>query len=249
MKKNLFIALSLLASSVAMAGTPALDIAPQPAPERSPLTFSITGGIMHTDVDYASYYGEGNSPADTQTVPSVLYGGSIGVGYVFKKTDTFNHEVAVSIGCYTGEQSFVAQQFDTTQYPYTAGYGSGLSTDVTALPIQAAYNLEYAITDGLSVFAGARAGLMIRKTSVTDEFLYKEDARYTYKEDSTEVLPMLGIGVGARAYITENLSFTLSYDLSLTFGDDCDVDEEYYPATNMDCRYYGTISGGFIYAF
>lgn len=246
MKKNLFIALSLLSASLAFAGTPTLTQAPQPEPIEeiaNPLSVYVTGGLMHTDVDTVNIKG-----GDTQVTPSVLYGVTVGAAYKLMETENFTHEFSASIGWYTGN----------SRLTYTDSYSELINPtrrqhniDVTAIPVMLSYNAVYALTDSLSVYAGVRTGAMIRKTD--DDKFYSQvgydDMNEHYKCESTEATPILGVGVGARAYITEKLSFQISYDFVYSIGDDCDFGHGDHPATNMSARYYGTISGGFVYTF
>lgn len=186
-------------------------------------------GIMHSECQ--------ESIDAIQYVPSVLYGFSLGCQWKLAETESLNHYVGLNIGYYTGSQTDIY-------------YGSEKTTDVDVIPLLLTYNMEYQLNDKLCVYGGIRGGAIIRDTSMN----YK---RYGESFNDTSVNPMLGVGIGARAWISDNWAFDVGYDFSFAFGEDCELGapNEYLLDTSDKCssphnaRYYGTIKVGFSYSF
>ncbi len=236
MKKTLFVALSALCAMPSLAGvTDAPVAAVVPAPEMPDCTITLQYGIMHT--------GFTENPHDqVRSIPSVLYGFSVGAQWEVAASDKYSHHVGASIGYYLGTQ----------QDRFLNGWNdveTTVDTEVEVYPILLTYNLEYKVNDKLTLYGGVRGGVIIRDTtwSATPADLYKS-------EKDSAITPMLSVGVGARTFITEKLSFDLGYDFGFSFGQDCDFSEN-YSSTDVrsgcgsDCRYYGTIKAGFSYSF
>ncbi|MDO4752425.1 MAG: outer membrane beta-barrel protein [Akkermansia sp.] len=231
MKKNLFVALCLLGSTPAFAGLPEAPVAVVPAPADAPCTLTLQYGIMHTDYTELPY-------DQLRAVPNVLYGLSIGAQWQVAQTGNFTHHVGASVGYYTGTQQ---NRF------YNDGPLITVDTDVEVFPLLLTYNVEYKLNDKLTIYGGVRGGAIVRDTKLTANELHIENS-------DTSITPMLGLGVGARTFITEKLSFDIGYDFSLSFGEDCDFSNDYPHDYRAGCgsegmRYYGTIKAGFSYSF
>ena len=233
MKKTLFVALSALCAMPALAGvTDAPVAAVVPAPEMPDCTITLQYGIMHT--------GFTENPKDeVRSIPSVLYGFSVGAQWEVAASDKYSHHVGASIGYYLGSQQDRYFNEPTDQQ-------TTFDTEVEVYPILLTYNLEYKVNDKLTLYGGVRGGVIIRDTSwhATD----------FAEETDSAITPMLSVGVGARTFITEKLSFDLGYDFGFSFGQDCDFSENYSytdhrAGCGSDCRYYGTIKAGFSYSF
>ena len=239
MKKNLFVALCLLGAMPAFAGLPEAPVAAVvPTPAEVPCTLTLQYGIMHTDFDETV----GPNPAYNaryRTVPSVLYGFSIGAQWKIAENEKYSQHVGASIGYYTGSQE---QRWQNWRGDYTI-----IDTTVDAYPILLTYNLEYKVNDKLSIYGGVRGGAIVRDTSIKGLSVGDEIS-------DTVVTPMLSVGVGARTFITEKLSFDLGYDFGFSFGEDCGLSSSdglppWAASAGSDCRYYGTIKAGFSYSF
>lgn len=232
MKKNLFVALCLLGAMPAFAGLPEAPVAVVPAPADAPCTLTLQYGIMHTDYTELPY-------DQLRAVPNVLYGLSIGTQWQVAQTGDFTHHVGASVGYYTGTQQ-------NRYYPY-AGFTT-IDTDVDVFPLLLTYNVEYKLNDKLTIYGGVRGGAIVRDTTLAASGALK------FENSDTSITPMLGLGVGARTFITEKLSFDIGYDFSLSFGEDCDFSNDYPHDYRAGCgsegmRYYGTIKAGFSYSF
>lgn len=229
MKKNLFVALCLLGSTPAFAGLPEAPVAVAPAPADAPCVMTLQYGIMHTGFTELSHDA-------IRTVPSVLYGLSIGAQWQVAQTGDFSHHVGASVGYYTGTQQ-------------NRIFGDTFDTDVDVFPLLLTYNVEYKLNDKLTVYAGVRGGAIVRDTTLA---VNSPDGNYQVSDDA--ITPMLSVGVGARTFITEKLSFDIGYDFGFSFGQDCDFgvpyeQGSYIDGCTSDCRYYGTIKAGFSYSF
>lgn len=277
MKKSISI-LSMLAACSAFAGevnlAPAETALQLPAEEKNAYTLTIQAGIMHTGVDNATLFSSFAALApdrvhDTnlQIVPSILYGVSVGVEKNLTEPgpSRFFHTVGASVGFYTGSED---NQFSSTADVESifGDLSSTLACDsdvsVNMIPVMLTYNVQYEATESLYFYAGVRGGVVIRKTDVDASVSWKKsDALLPapvneceeYDDSSTKVLPTVGLGVGMRAYMTDNLAFDLSYDLNWSFGDDCDDIEgskgSVLPGTTESSRYFGTVKAGFSYSF
>lgn len=275
MKKSISI-LSMLAACSAFAGE--VNLAPAetalllPAEEKNAYTLTIQAGIMHTGVDNATLSSSfaalaPDSPPDTnlQIVPSILYGVSVGVEKNLTEPgpSRFFHTVGASVGFYTGSED---NRFSSTADMNGGVLSSTLACDsdvsVNMIPVMLTYNVQYEATESLYFYAGVRGGVVIRKTDVDasvsmetsgNQLPAPVNACEEYDDSSTKVLPTVGLGVGMRAYMTDNLAFELSYDLSWSFGDDCDDIEgsmgTVLPGTTESSRYFGTVKAGFSYSF
>lgn len=265
MKKNLFVMLALLSSIPAMGG----DMMPVPnvVPEKSaieelpgdagmvsrsqkyPYMITLQGGLMHTKV--------GSYSLGASNLPSDLYGARLGAKWHFAGSGAFSQTAGISVGFYTGNQETSSSwEPGVDAFADSPLASDHLDVDVDVIPITLSYDVEYELSEKLYIYAGARTGVMIRKTTVTDSYIFDEGKHRTYDGSSTKVVPMLGVGFGARAYLSERLSFDLSYDFVFSFTKDCaGFPSKEYPdkyglsGVSESCRYYGTVSAGFTYSF
>lgn len=273
MKKSISI-LSMLAACSAFAGevnlAPAETALQLPAEEKNAYTLTIQAGIMHTGVDnatlsssFAALAPDVAHDTNLQIVPSILYGVSVGVEKNLTEpgTSRFFHTVGASVGFYTGsEDNQLYSIADAMVQLSTLACDSDVS--VNMIPVMLTYNVQYEATESLYFYAGVRGGVVIRKTDVDASVSWKISSNQLpapvniceeYDDSSTKVLPTVGLGVGMRAYMTDNLAFDLSYDLNWSFGDDCDDIEgsmgTVLPGTTESSRYFGTVKAGFSYSF
>lgn len=269
MKKSILIAFLLatgnvLAGETTTIGGP-IDPILQPV-EVKTYTLSIQGGIMHTGADSPSMIirdlqGGVSRNLNTELVPTILYG----INMSLEKNLTnpgesrFFQSIGLSVGYYTGSKSDQFS-FQMDYNDYVAKSDADFDATVDMIPIVLTYNLQYEVTESLYVYAGVRGGAVIRRTDIdgANAWFRKvdnlfEDETENYDKTSTKVLPTVGLGVGMRAYMTDNLAFDLSYDLNWSFGDDCDDIEgsmgTVLPGTTESSRYFGTVKAGFSYSF
>jgi len=263
MKKIMTLGALALGVCSAQAGTvpqivaPSLTEVPVERHVKQPFSITLGGGLMHEQV--TSY-----SKTDDKTLPSILYGGTLGFTWDLAKTRSLVHSLGCSVGVYRGSQSSSSfQRYNYGNTHPTSGFVS--KTWVDAIPITASYNVKYDLTGSVSVFGGVRAGAMIRQTKldrrdeVTGDWDGTEpDLQIWDGVSSTKVLPMCGIGLGVQAYVTSRVSVFLSYDFAWTFGDDCstlynnsgdNVGQWYLKATSRKHRFYGTLNVGATYSF
>lgn len=284
MKKSTII-LTLLASCSAFAGETTTEPDIIPPAEKKTLTLSVQGGLMHTDAANATITStfdvfQAVAPGqridtNTQMVPTVLYGFTIGAekNLTSPGQSKYFHSVGMSVGYYTGDKSSYfncpadaySDHFDpslTTEQSSVLSAQSDVSVDM--IPIILTYNLQYEATESLYFYAGVRGGVVIRNTDVSGRTAWfgtltqngqtaVVDKSERFDDSSTKVLPTLGLGIGMRAYMTEKLAVDLSYDFGWTFGDDCDdivgSEGSVLPGTSESGRYYGTLKAGVSYSF
>lgn len=220
--------------------------------DTQPFSITFKAGLMHTNVGTFGNVAGGHL-SKLQNVPSILYGGSIGVNWNLMQAWGWDHTLGFSVGSYTGNETSAQEGIYT--------YVQSMDIDVWAMPLTVSYDLKKDITDSLSVYWGVRSGAMIRRTiangySKDDE---NKSERYWNDADSTKILPMVGLGAGVQMYISDQWSISLSYDFVWTFGRDCDrlgatSGSEGYQRWRLKevsstNRYYGTVSFGTSYSF
>lgn len=205
--------------------------------------FDITLQFGITHSESAEYY---NQVDNVSYIPTILYGVSVAGQWEISAHESASHHVGFSFGYYTGDE-----QFDMIN-PMT----QDINTSLDMIPLLLTYNYMYQLNDRISVYAGIRGGVTIRKTSFEDSVWdYGNNAKYHVDDSSTKVLPTVGVGIGANVAITPDFSFDIGYDFSYTFGDSCgkiyatngaQLNESYYSGKDL---YYGTIKVGFSYSF
>lgn len=237
-----------------------------PPVERQKNCITLQAGIMHS-----------NGTAD-ELVAKRLYGLTLSAErqIAVSANNKYIQTVGCSVGFYTGDENSDYHSAELDMYfniidnelvpTFDLGENRRVNVDSTVhvIPIMATYNVMYEATESLYFYAGVRAGVVIRNTSVNvngrgemyiivDDVPYIETAELKIDDSSTKVLPSLGIGIGMRAYMTERWAFDLSYDFNWTFGDDCDdfhySDGSVLPGTTESSRYYGTVRAGVSYSF
>lgn len=248
---------SAQAGTVPQIVAPSLTEVPVERYEKQPLSITLGGGLMHEQVQA---YG----PTENKTLPTVLYGGTLGVTWDLAKTRSLVHSLGFSVGVYHGSQE--SSFFESYKRPLDSPVTTDMTkTWVDAIPLTASYNVKYDLTGSVSAFGGLRAGAMIRHTRLrshdktTDGWNNAEPGSHGWDGvSSTKVLPMCGIGLGVQAYVTSRVSVFLSYDFVWTFGDDCsrlynnsgdNVGQVYLKATSRKHRFYGTLNVGATYSF
>ena len=242
MKKTLL--MLLLGATAAVAADASLEpLMATTTPETKPYDVTLQFGIMHTENQ--DYY----EPADKSSIiPSVLYGASLAGQWEFCSNENSSHHVGFSVGYYTGDEDY--------SLDFLGLYSSTIHTSVDVIPLLLTYNYEYALNDRISVYAGARGGAVIRKTSFENSVWdYGKAGKAVVDDSSTKVLPSVGVGVGAKVSFSENAALELGYDFAWAFGNDCGdmhvtggsgFNKDYYAKDN---RYYGTVKVGFTFSF
>lgn len=267
MKKTLITMLALLWAAPAFAGTSAPLASAAPAAdaeieamfdtesikrryEREPYIVTIQGGMMHTDADYY------NNESKLSNTPSILYGVSIGIKKHVAGNGPFSHTVGFSTGYYSGSENY-SYSWITDGSWWSWDEKSHFETQVSVIPIMLSYNLEYEVSEKLYIFGGLRGGAFIRTTDVSNTYIMDGSDECRFDDSSTKIVPMMAVGVGVRTYISERLSFEISYDFGWSFTNDCDKIRckeygecgQYLSGTGQTSRYFGTVSGGFSYSF
>lgn len=242
MKKTLL--MLLLGATAAVAADASLEpLMATTTAETKPYDVTLQFGIMHTENQ--DYY----VPEDKSSIiPSVLYGASLAGQWEICSKDNSSHHVGFSVGYYTGDEDY--------DMGSTLIITERVHTSVDVIPLLLTYNYEYALNDRISVYAGARGGAVIRKTSFENSVWdYGTAGKFMVDDSSTKVLPTVGVGIGAKVAFTENAALELGYDFAWAFGKDCgDIhatngavfNKDYYAKDN---RYYGTVKVGFTYSF
>lgn len=244
MKKTLL--MLLLGATAAVAADASLEpLMATTTAETKPYDVTLQFGIMHTENQ--DYY----VPEDKSSmIPSVLYGASLAGQWEIYSKDNSSHHVGFSVGYYTGDEDY--------SYVFPGYYASTIHTSVDVIPLLLTYNYEYALNDRISVYAGARGGAVIRKTSFDNsmwDYSLIGQGKFLVDDSSTKVLPTVGVGIGAKIAFTENAALELGYDFAWAFGKDCGdihaangavLNKDYYAKDNS---YYGTVKVGFTFSF
>ncbi len=243
MKKSIITALLSCVACAAFAGTQPI-VAPTPVVEAaSPLYFTVKGGIMYQTVsDY--------DDAGSTNLPSLLYGFSVSVEKELIRNGDWSQLLGISIGYYSGSEktSYNLRNSETKKDSF-----HDVDVDVNAIPLMLTYDFRYEMNSSLSFFAGGRAGVMFRMSEATGS-VKVEGVTSIFDDDSFKAVPMVGVGFGAQAYLSDSWTLTFSVDVLATFGNDCDrlytTDREWYlTKTNKHERLSTVVSVGATYTF
>ena len=212
---------------------------------------------------------------DGLTVDS-LTGGSISMSYVFNRTDKSAHSIGLTFGYFEGDEDgamYIENDGGTTDYTerlLTIDRKETLSQEI--LPIIVTYKYHRNITDSISCYAGARAGVYISKSEANrrEDYNHYEkmyDKYYTsvYALDEsinysrTSVAPTLGLELGAEYQFAKNWSWYLSGSIDASFNvirqktiQEHSRDALYstrHPETSKGTAVSATIRTGFSYQF
>ena len=164
-----------------------------------------------------------------------LTGGSISMSYIFNRTDKSAHSIGLTFGYFEGDDDAAMHKetdggtTDYTERLYTRDITETLSQEI--LPVIISYKYQRNITDSISCYAGARAGVYISKTEVSrrdvwSHYQKKYDGTHTSiaKADDdctnscTRVAPTLGIELGVQYQFAKNWSWHLSGSIDASFN-------------------------------
>ncbi|MDO5464844.1 MAG: hypothetical protein Q4F40_07905 [Akkermansia sp.] len=179
---------------------------------------------------------------DGLTVDS-LTGGSISMSYVFNRTDKSAHSIGLTFGYFEGDDDGelnddtgiyelpeMADAVAFRQITYSAS--EKLSQEI--LPIIITYKYHRNITDSISCYAGARAGVYITKSEARRKSDYVEltgavfgDSdpligvqTYSVKgyDSRTSVAPTFGLELGVEYQFAKNWSWHLDGSIDASFN-------------------------------
>lgn len=260
MNKILFSGMIACGACTAWAGSQTLPqvVAPSLPLERHVVQpFSMTGsvGLMYEQVgSFKRELGDSYEP-----LPSLLYGGSVGVAWDYLKTGLFVHSLGFSAGYYAGSQSSWINEYLREGNPW---HDYSIKTDLNVIPVTLSYNVKGDLTNSVVGFFGARGGMMIRTTKIdgSDGESGWDDAKPHENKwrnvSSTRVLPMCGIGAGVQTYISPRWTFSVSADLLWTFGRDCGQllqnvgdNPDFLKSVSKNKRFHAVVNVGVTYSF
>ena len=218
---------------------------------------------------------------DGLTVDS-LTGGSISMSYVFNRTAKSAHSIGLTFGYFEGDDDG-ALNTDTGEIPSydESGNQVGIAKstyDVTEtlsqeiLPIIVTYKYHRNITDSISCYAGARAGIYISKSKATRQssFIYIDVDVVAGKAEGygmdekgsssrTTISPTLGMELGVEYQFAKNWSWHLSGSIDASYNvirqktlQEHSEDALWAvltPETSKDTAVSATIRTGFTYQF
>ncbi|MBQ8480693.1 MAG: hypothetical protein IJ503_09980 [Akkermansia sp.] len=213
---------------------------------------------------------------DGLTVDS-LTGGSISMSYVFNRTAKSAHSIGLTFGYFEGDDDGGESHYDSgiigaeTPYPSRVTYDITETLSQEILPIIVAYKYHRNLTDSISCYAGARAGIYISKSksSRSSRYYYKHDISQTLYETNevveratnsrTSVSPTLGMELGVEYQFAKNWSWHLSGSIDASFNmmRQKTIQEHsenalwavQNPETSKDTAVSATIRTGFSYQF
>ena len=107
-----------------------------------------------------------------------LTGASIGMSYIFNRSEKSAHSIGLSFGFYDGSESETYSRF-LSPITYAPGFWEGIPVDITTqsrfspeqkisqkiIPVILTYKYHRNITDSLSANVGVRAGVYVSQTS------------------------------------------------------------------------------------
>lgn len=261
MNKILFFGIVACGACTSWAGSQTISqvVAPSLPLERHVVQpFSITGsaGFMYEQVGSFT----DKSGASYETLPSLLYGGSLGIAWDYLKTGKAVHSLGFSAGYYAGSQSNGMYEYMRAGHPWL---DFSAKTHLNVIPLTLSYNMKWDLTNSVVGFLGARGGMMIRTTKIDGSDSESENWNPGRPHDnkwrdvsSTKILPMCGIGAGVQTYISSRWTFSVSADFLWTFGRDCGQllqnvgnNPAAARAVTRDSRFYAVFNVGLTYSF
>ena len=213
---------------------------------------------------------------DGLTVDS-LTGGSISMSYVFNRTDKSAHSIGLTFGYFEGDDDGefhydTGIRYTEEQFPYQITNDATENLSQEILPIIVTYKYHRNITDSISCYAGARAGVYISKSKVSRHSnnwfimaspdmglanveVWEETGTYS----RTSIAPTLGLELGAEYQFAKNWSWYLGGSIDASFNvmrqktlqehSDHAINTVANPETSKGTAVSATIRTGFTYQF
>lgn len=179
-----------------------------------------------------------------------LWGGTIGMSYIFNRSEKSAHSIGLTFGLFRGNENDTYPSFTvygpveeilpgwTQQMINTYSPQQKISQQI--IPVIVSYKYHRNITKAISAYVGARAGVYISKTSAKtriggDVTIKEEDvifgnseypfsSGYDYGESShTSVSPVIGIELGVEYKFAKNWSWYVSGSIDASFSMDREV--------------------------
>lgn len=179
-----------------------------------------------------------------------LWGGTIGMSYIFNRSEKSAHSIGLTFGLFKGNENDTYPPFTvygpveeilpgwTQQMINTYSPQQKISQQI--IPVIVSYKYHRNITKAISAYVGARAGVYISKTSAKtriggDITIKEEDvlngnaeypfsSGYDYGESShTSVSPVIGMELGVEYKFAKNWSWYVSGSIDASFSMDREV--------------------------
>lgn len=181
-----------------------------------------------------------------------LWGGTIGMSYIFNRSEKSAHSIGLTFGVFDGEESNTYPRFLSAilVHPdYIPGidcemqsrYSPSQKISQQIIPIIVSYKYHRNISSKFSAFVGARAGVYVSKTTaktrigaetisnyvdpLTGNILaqdYTEGADYG-ESSHTSVSPVIGMELGVEYKFAKNWSWYVSGSIDASFSMDREV--------------------------
>lgn len=177
-----------------------------------------------------------------------LWGGTIGMSYIFNRSEKSAHSIGLTFGLFKGNENDTYPTFSVygpeemwqgqiEQMINTYSPQQKISQQI--IPVIVSYKYHRNITKAISAYVGARAGVYISKTSaktrigadvtlsvkapnVNDEIPLSSG--YDYGESShTSVSPVIGMELGVEYKFAKNWSWYVSGSIDASFSMDREV--------------------------
>jgi len=180
-----------------------------------------------------------------------LWGGTIGMSYIFNRSEKSAHSIGLTFGLFRGNENDTYPTFSVygpVEEPWPgAGYTEQMIDTYSPqqkisqqiIPVIVSYKYHRNITKAISAYVGARAGVYISKTSAktrigSEMSIKEEDANgsvefplssgYDYGESShTSVSPVIGMELGVEYKFAKNWSWYVSGSIDASFSMDREV--------------------------
>ncbi len=176
--------LSLMGAMATSAVAGTVAIAPAPAPAPVPAWEPAVG------VEALCASGDENG------IPN-LWGPRFSFSLTKAANDVVSHELNAGIAFLWGSECSYGTNFRAFQMPMTVGY-----------------NFNYALTDKLSAYVGAKVGLNLFNVNFREE-----DEEYIYKYGETAWGWQWAVGAGLKYELTQQMDLVLGYEFTRVYSD------------------------------
>lgn len=181
-----------------------------------------------------------------------LWGGTIGMSYIFNRSEKSAHSIGLTFGVFDGDESHTYPRF-LSDKEVTKDISPGIDYEVQSrfspsqkisqqiIPIIVSYKYHRNISSKFSAFVGARAGVYVSKTTaktrigaetifnyvdpLTGTILAQDYAEGADDGESshTSVSPVIGMELGVEYKFAKNWSWYVSGSIDASFSMDREV--------------------------
>lgn len=165
-----------------------------------------------------------------------LWGGTIGMSYIFNRSEKSAHSIGLTFGLFKGNENDTYPSFSEEKWlGQIDTYSPQQKISQQIIPVIVSYKYHRNITKAISAYVGARAGVYISKTSAktrigSESTLIQNNneipfsSGYDYGESShTSVSPVIGMELGVEYKFAKNWSWYVSGSIDASFSMDREV--------------------------